>query len=507
MTTVDQGDTGRDESFGASGPAPHPSAEGSSPPARRWPRLPARGADVALLPYQVTLGAFVLTFWCVDIVSPALPEIGTSLDLSDTTTGLVVSAFFTGRLITNLPAALLVDRVGARVVAAGGGLALGAGSVLAALAASTFPLLLARGLQGIGVALVVSAALLSLLRVRPGEGAALTAFNVAAGIGSALGLATGGFLTNQFGWRAVFWLCGVLGAALVAGALSNRPARAGTPAAAGVTGGADGWAADPSTESPGDESDRTTGAAVARTADPPAGESDGIAGVPGAPAGSLAPLAGAANAPAEEIEAAQDAAATIRTPVAAAPTGMAWRAMAIPLVANLLVYANYAIFVVAVPLRAAGRFDASAQAIGTVLLVMNFAHLGGAIPAGRFVRRHGAARMIPLSLGLVALSTLVAPFMPGLTWFLIPLVVYAVAEVTANTSAGDSVLRAGGQGGKAIGALRLSSDIGLVTGPAAVGIIADLAGTAAPFIAMGTLSATVALLLWRTGWKPAAVVT
>ncbi|MBA2754387.1 MAG: hypothetical protein H0U40_07990, partial [Chloroflexia bacterium] len=74
-------------------------------------------------------------------------------------------------------------------------------------------------------------------------------------------------------------------------------------------------------------------------------------------------------------------------------------------------------------------------------------------------------------------------------------------------SAGDSVLRAGGQGGKAIGALRLSSDVGLVAGPAAVGIIADLAGTAAPFIALGTISAVVALLLWRTGWKPVAAAT
>ena len=440
MTTVNREDIGRDPSDAHDPPPAPPPA-----PSRFRPRLPGRGGEIALLPYRVTLGAFVLTFWCVDIVSPALPDIGTSLRLSDTTTGLVVSAFFTGRLVTNLPAALLVDRVGARVVAAAGGFAVASGSVLAAIAASTFPLLLARGLQGIGVALVVSAALLSLLRVRPGEGAALTAFNVAAGIGSALGLATGGFLTNQFGWRAVFWLCGLLGAALLAGALSNRPARARAPV--GRTAGT----------SP---MDRDTGEAMG----------------PGV---------------------------TSRSPL---PVHLDWRAMAIPLVANLLVYANYAIFVVAVPLRAAGHFDASAQTIGTVLVILNFAHLGGAIPAGRFVRRYGAARTIPISLGLVSLATLVAPVMPSLAIFVVPLVVYAFAEVMANTSAGDSVLRAGGQGGKAIGALRLSSDIGLVTGPAAVGIIADLAGTAAPFVALGSISAVFALLLWRTGWKPVPVV-
>ncbi|MDQ3513070.1 MAG: MFS transporter, partial [Chloroflexota bacterium] len=274
-----------------------------------------------------------------------------------------------------------------------------------------------------------------------------------------------------------------LGAALLAGAFSNRPTRAGIPTAAA-----------PGTGSPGpaaDGADRATG----QTNGPEDGGAGGFAGVAGAASGTD-PLAGDTF----------DRGVTVR-PAVVAPAGTAWRAMAIPLVANLLVYANYAIFVVAVPLRAAGRFDASAQAIGTVLLVMNFAHLGGAIPAGRFVRRHGAARMIPLSLGLVALSTLVAPLMPTLALFLLPLVVYAVAEVTANTSAGDSVLRAGGQGGKAIGALRLSSDVGLVAGPAAVGIIADLAGTAAPFIALGTISAVVALLLWRTGWKPVAAAT
>jgi hypothetical protein len=65
---------------------------------------------------------------------------------------------------------------------------------------------------------------------------------------------------------------------------------------------------------------------------------------------------------------------------------------------------------------------------------------------------------------------------------------YAVGQVAGNSSAGDLILRLGGGGGRAVGAVRLSSDIGLVAGPAAVGALADAAGVAAPFTALGVVA-------------------
>ena len=66
----------------------------------------------AALPLAVSIAIVFFTYWCVDIVSPALPTIQKTLALSATGAGLVFSVFFAGRLISNLPAAWLVERVG-----------------------------------------------------------------------------------------------------------------------------------------------------------------------------------------------------------------------------------------------------------------------------------------------------------------------------------------------------------------------------------------------------------
>lgn len=372
-----------------------------------------------MLPFPVALAAFVLIFWCVDITSPALPDLQDSLGLSRTSTGLIASAFFIGRLLTNLPAALLVDRAGARRCAMGGAVTLIVGSALAANAPGIESLLLARGVQGAGISLAVTAALLSLLRARPGEGSAMTAFNVAAGVGSGFGLLSGGILTGQFGWRAIFWLSAILAGVMLGGAVASP--------VAGVKG-------------------NTANAAASSTV------------VPGA----------------------------------------ARRALIVPLLSNLLVYANYSIFIVALPLYAADRFAAPAGAIGTLLLVTNFAHLGAAIPFGRNIRRFGASRTLGPSLAITAAGIMSVLLAPGTAWLLLPMVIYAVGQIGGNSSAGDLVLRAGGQGGRAVGMLRLSSDVGLVTGPALVGLLADAAGAAAPFVALATVTAVAAVLSWHT---------
>lgn len=372
-----------------------------------------------LLPFPIALAAFVLIFWCVDITSPALADLQDSLGLSRTSTGLIASAFFVGRLIANIPASLLVDRIGARLCAMLGAVALMAGSVLAATATSIEFLLLARGIQGVGIALAVTAALLSLVRARPGEGSALTAFNVAAGIGSAFGLISGGILTGQFGWRAIFWLSAILGATLMGGALASNPTR---------------------------------GKHSASDAPPAALTDDSTA---------------------------------------------SWRRMAAPLLTNLLVYANYSIFIVALPLYAADRFAAPAATIGTLLLLTNFAHLGAAIPLGRAIRRFGATRTVGPSLAVTALGIISVLIAPASAWLVLPMLIYAVGQIGGNSSAGDMVLRAGGQGGREVGMLRLSSDIGLVTGPLTVGLLADAAGAAAPFVALFAMTATAAALSWR----------
>jgi MFS family permease len=180
-------------------------------------------ARTPVIPFALALLSMALIYWTIDIVSPALPSIKDDLALSASGAGLVFSLFFAGRLIGNFPAAFLVDRIGAPTTAIIGAAILAAGSALAAGAPDEAVLLPARMLQGLAVAFLVTAALLSLVRLRPGQGAAMTYFGFMATIGGILGLITGGILTDTTGWRGIFVLSiGIAGALALTGVRSLR---------------------------------------------------------------------------------------------------------------------------------------------------------------------------------------------------------------------------------------------------------------------------------------------
>jgi predicted MFS family arabinose efflux permease len=75
-----------------------------------------------------------------------------------------------------------------------------------------------------------------------------------------------------------------------------------------------------------------------------------------------------------------------------------------------------------------------------------------------------------------------------------PLAIYSLGQVAASNAAGDYLLQRSGSGGKGVGMLRLSCDLGLVLGPAAVGALADIAGFRAPFLALPILTTLGAAL-------------
>ena len=369
----------------------------------------AKDASSAL-PQRISLAILLFAYWCVDIVSPALPAIQKSLALSATSAGLVFSVFFAGRLVTNLPAAWLVERVGPKWTAVAGSVALLLGSGLAATAASQATLLPARGIQGVGVALLATAGLLSVLRALPGGGAAMTAFNLSTGVGGSAGLLTGGYLTAELGWRAVFWLSTVVSGVLLAGSLLAR-----------------------------------VRAAVVRIG-------------------------------------------RINQEVVSAPARPSRSGEVAAVAANLLVFVNYSIWVVSLPLLGAAKFGFDAGQVGMMLLFVNVVHLASAVPIGGIIRKAGGARALAIGFGIGGVGMLLVPFAPSAPWLLAPMALYAVGQVAGNSSAGDLILRLGGGGGRAVGAVRLSSDVGLVAGPAAVGALADAAGVAAPFAVLGVIA-------------------
>jgi MFS family permease len=166
--------------------------------------------------------------------------------------------------------------------------------------------------------------------------------------------------------------------------------------------------------------------------------------------------------------------------------------------ANLLVFVNYSIWVVSLPLLGAEKFGFGAGQVGMTLLFVNIVHLASAVPIGGIIRKAGAARALAIGFGVGGVGMLLVPIAPSAPWLLVPMALYAVGQVAGNSSAGDLILRLGGGGGRAVGTVRFSSDVGLVAGPAAVGALADAAGVAAPFAVLGVVAlaamATMTLL-------------
>ena len=381
--------------------------------------MSTKPAQALSLPFAVLVLFFA--YWCVDFVSPTVPAIRDSLNLSATGAGLIFSVFFGGRLLTNLPAAWLVDRSGPRFTAGLGAAILLAGSILVAIAETESTLLPARGVQGAGVALLATAGLLSVLRVLPGGGAAMTVFNVSSGAGGCAALLLGGFLSSSLGWRAVFWVSAGISAILLLLALVARPQPA-----------------------------------EAKTAD--------------------------ASSHQERPH-------------------IAWGRVSLAVLANFVVFINYAIWVLGIPLLSSEKFDLDGTDVGLVLLWVNIVHLGAAVPFGRIIRGTGASVSLAIGFILAGLGMVLTPMANSPLFLAFPLALYAMGQVAGNSSAGDLILRLGGGDGRSVGAVRLSSDVGMVVGPAVAGMIADGAGVEAPFLVLGVLSwfcaGAVVVSRWR----------
>ncbi|MCW3029326.1 MAG: transporter [Solirubrobacterales bacterium] len=204
-----------------------------------------RAKHLALLLLAMTQLVIVID---ASIVNVALPSIGRALHFSRTDLSWAVNAYtltFGGFLMLG---GRMADLLGRRRMFMLGLVLFSAASLAGGVAQSEGWLIVARGVQGLGAA-IVSPAALSILTTTFAEGAernrALGVWGAMGGAGGAAGVLLGGILTSGLGWRWVLFVnvpIGIAAAALAPRTLVESRAEDGAstfdfPGAVAVTAG------------------------------------------------------------------------------------------------------------------------------------------------------------------------------------------------------------------------------------------------------------------------------
>ncbi|MFD9128885.1 MFS transporter [Kitasatospora sp. NPDC059571] len=183
------------------------------------------GAVVAVLATAGIVAAIMQT-----LVVPLIGQLPVLLHTSASNASWAVTATLLAAAVTTPAIGRLGDLYGKRRLLLVCMVPLIAGSVVCALAGSLVPMIVGRGLQGIGMGMV-PLGISSLRDVLPPEklGSAIALISSSLGIGGALGLPIAAAVAEHADWRVLFWGSAVLGAIVAVLILVVIPA---TPATA-----------------------------------------------------------------------------------------------------------------------------------------------------------------------------------------------------------------------------------------------------------------------------------
>ncbi|GAC70790.1 MFS transporter [Gordonia soli] len=155
------------------------------------------------------------------IVAVAQPAIQSDLDTDVNGIVWVTSAYLLTYAVPLLITGRLGDRFGPKNVYQVGLVVFTAASVWCGFAGSIGELVAARGLQGIGAALITPQTMALITRIFPAEkrGAAMGVWGTVAGVATLVGPLLGGILTDGLGWEWIFFVnlpVGIIGLVLAA---------------------------------------------------------------------------------------------------------------------------------------------------------------------------------------------------------------------------------------------------------------------------------------------------
>ncbi|MCX4448717.1 MFS transporter [Streptomyces sp. NPDC087866] len=179
--------------------------DATQPPART-------GGVVATLAFAGTVAAIMQT-----LVTPLIAELPTILDTSSSNAAWVITVTLLVSAVCVPVSGRLGDLLGKRRMLLACSVPLIAGSVVCALSSSVVPMIVGRGLQGMGMGMVPLG--IALLRdVVPPEkmSSSIALVSASLGIGGALGLPIASAVAQYASWRVLFWGSAVLAAAICA---------------------------------------------------------------------------------------------------------------------------------------------------------------------------------------------------------------------------------------------------------------------------------------------------
>jgi MFS family permease len=165
------------------------------------------------------------------VISPVLPQYALSFSVSLAMTGWAVSAYALARLVMDLPAGILADRLGRKRNMIFGLVLVIVSSVLSGFASTYVWLIIGRVVQGLGSALYMTSATTWVAQISAGEyrGRFMSLYSGLVFAGTAFGPTIGGYSAAQFGLNGPFFVYGGLAAlSLVATAFLKEPARSGS---------------------------------------------------------------------------------------------------------------------------------------------------------------------------------------------------------------------------------------------------------------------------------------
>lgn len=155
------------------------------------------------------LGAVFLDLFGLGLIRPILPlYVQSVFGAGVLAISWIPAAFGMGKLLADLPAGVLVHRVGSRRLMAAGLLLIAAVDLLSALEVSFLKFLLWRGLAGVGFGLWVTTAAVSVLHLAPAprRGRYMGSYLLVGDAGAAIGTSLGGWAYERIGVRAPFFL-------------------------------------------------------------------------------------------------------------------------------------------------------------------------------------------------------------------------------------------------------------------------------------------------------------